>query len=67
MPGLFPVFFIPQKISQFKETCMLIMDYQSIIGKEIPDYAKNSTWNLLHAYIDESIQRLIYEYPKYGV
>ena len=46
---------------------MLIMDYQSIIGKEIPDYAKNSTWNLLHAYIDESIQRLIYEYPKYGV
>ena len=43
------------------------MEYPSIRGEYLPDYAKNVTWNLLHAYIDVHIQRLIYEYSGYGV
>ena len=46
---------------------MLIMDYPSIRGEYLPDNDKKSTWNLLHAYIDENRQRLIDEYPGYGV
>ena len=46
---------------------MLIMDYPSIRGEEIPDYAKTSTWNLLYAYIDEHSQRLTDECTGYVV
>ena len=42
---------------------MFIMDYQSKIGKNFTYYAKIFTWNLLHAYIDTSIQIIIDEYP----
>ena len=38
--------------SQFKETYMLLMDYPLIRGKDLPDYAKKSTLNLFHEYID---------------
>ena len=38
---------------------MLLMDYPSIRGEEIPDYAKTSTYNILHEYIDEHSKRLI--------
>ena len=46
---------------------MFLMDYISIRGEELPDYAKNSTWNPLHSYIYEHSQILIYEYPVDGV
>ena len=42
---------------------MLLMDYPCIRGEELPDYAKNATWDLLHAYIDAHSQILIDEYP----
>ena len=46
---------------------MFLMDYPTIIGEYFPDYAKNATWNLLHAYIDEHSRRLFYKYLGYGV
>ena len=54
-------------LSQFKQNHMLLMYYPFIIGKDSPDYAKHSTWNLLYAYIDAHTQRLIYEYIGGGV
>ena len=46
---------------------MLFMDYPFIRGEYLPNYAKNFTWNLLHAYIDAHGQILIYEYPRDGL
>ena len=46
---------------------MLLMDYSPIRMEEILDYAKNDTWNLLHAYIDTHSPKLIDEWPGYGV
>ena len=42
---------------------MLLMDYISIRGEDLPDYAKKATWNLLHAYIYANDQILIHERP----
>ena len=39
---------------------MIIMDYTSIKGEYLPDYTKNSTWELLCAYMDAHSQKLIY-------
>ena len=41
-----------KKLSQFSETYILLMEYPYIRGKDLSDYAKNSTCNPLHAYID---------------
>ena len=41
------------------------MEYTSIRGEEIPDYAKKATWNLLHAYIYENSKKLVDECPVY--
>ena len=46
---------------------MLLMEYPPTRGKEILDYSKTSAWNILHAYIDAHIQRLIYECPGDGI
>ena len=46
---------------------MLIMDYPSIRGEDLPDYSKTSTWNLLNVYIYANSQILIDEYPGNGV
>ena len=46
---------------------MLLMDYTSIRGKEILDYAKKATWKSLHEYIDAYCKILISEYPGYEV
>ena len=48
-------------LSQFSETYMLLMDYPSIRGEDIPDYDKKATWNILCAYIDADSQRLFDE------
>ena len=39
------------------------MDYSSIKGKDLPDYAKRVKWNVWNAYIDAHSQRLIEECP----
>ena len=39
------------------------MDYPSIRGEDLPYYAKKSTWNLFHAYIDSHSQILNDKYP----
>ena len=44
---------------------MLLMEYPSIRGEDLPGYAKNYTWNLFHAHIDSHSQRFIDEYPGY--
>ena len=46
---------------------MFLIDYISIRGEDSPDYSKNSTWNILHTYIDAHSQILIDEYPGDGV
>ena len=43
------------------------MDYQYIRGEEFPGYAKDTTWNLFHVYIDAHIQKLIDECAGDGV
>ena len=43
------------------------MDYPSIRGGNLPDYSKNDTWNLLHAYIDTHSQILLDYYLGYVV
>ena len=40
---------------------MMLMDYTSIRGEDIPEYVKHATWNLLHAYIDAHPQVIIDE------
>ena len=46
---------------------MLVMDYPSIRGEDLPDYSKKATWNLLHEYIDLYSQISIYECTGDGV
>ena len=41
------------------------MNYPSIRGEALPDHAKNPTWKLLHACMDEHSQRLIEDYTVY--
>ena len=59
--------YIKMVLSHFKETYMLLMDYPSTRGEALPDYTKNTIWNLLHAYIDAHSQILIYKYPVDGL
>ena len=50
-------------LSLFKETYMLIMDYPYIRRNYFLDYAKNTTWEMFHAYINAQSKRIIDEYP----
>ena len=43
------------------------MEYPSIKGKYLPDYAKKATWNLFHTYIDSHSPTFIDEYPVDGL
>ena len=54
-------------LSKFSEAYMLLMEYPFVGEEEIPDYNKNSTWNLLHAYIDAHSKILTNECPGYRV
>ena len=54
-------------LSKFNETYMLLMDYPSIRGEDLPGYAKNTTCNLLHAYIDSQSQISIDKYIGNGL
>ena len=53
--------------SDFSETYMLLIDYPYIRGEELPDYVKESSCNLLHAYTYLHSQRWLYECPGNGV
>ena len=44
---------------------MFLMEYPSITGEDLLDYAEKAIWNILHAYIDAHNQRLIDKYPRY--
>ena len=46
---------------------MVLMDYPSIRGEDLPDFAKTATWNLFHAYIYVHSQISIDECPRDGV
>ena len=46
---------------------MLLIDYLSIGGEDLPDYTKQATWKLFHAYTDAHFQILIDEYIVDGV
>ena len=46
---------------------MLLMDYSSIRGGNLPDYSKQATCNLSHACIDANRQTLIYKYTGDGL
>ena len=46
---------------------MLLIDYQSIIEEDSPDYVEKATWKLLHAYIDAHSQILFHKYTGDGV
>ena len=54
-------------LSQFKQTSMLLIDHTYIRGDDLTDYAMEATRNLLYAYIDAHILKLIYEYLGYVV
>ena len=54
-------------LSQYTETCGVIIDYPKIGGDDIEDDAKKDIRNLLHANIDVHSRRLIAEFPKDGI
>ena len=55
-------------ISQYTETCEVILDYPKIGGDDIiEDYASKAIMNLLHANIDVHSRRLISEFPIDGI
>ena len=54
-------------ISQYRETCEVLLDYPKIGGDNVKDYAKQSIRNLLHANSDVHSRRLIAEFPKDGI
>ena len=54
-------------ISQYRETCEVLLDYPKIGGEDKKYYVKKSIRNILHANIDVNIRRLIDEFPGDGV
>ena len=52
---------------QFTETYMLLMKCSYIRGEEIPQYSKNSTWNLWHTYKNTHSKISIDECTGYGL
>ena len=54
-------------LSQYKETCEVLIDYPTIRGEDIKDYVWKSIRNLLHENIDVYSRSLIAEFPVDGV
>ena len=51
--------------SQYRETCVILLDYPKIGGDDvIEDYFKKAIRKLLHGNIDVHSRRLIAEFPK---
>ena len=54
-------------LSQYKETCEILLDDPKLGGYDIKDLIKNAIGNLLHANIGFHSRRLIAEFPGDGV
>ena len=54
-------------VSQYKETCEVLLYYPKIGGDNIKEFAKKSIRNILHANIDVHSRRLISDSPGYGI
>ena len=50
-------------ISQYKESCEVLLDYPKIGGENIKEFTKKAIRNLLYANIDVHSRRLIAEFP----
>ena len=55
------------RLSQFSETYMLRMNYPSIRGGKLLDYAEKARWKKCHTYINSHSKRLIDEFTVDGV
>ena len=68
-PDLFPYFFLVtgDNISQYKDTCEVLLEYPKIGGGGIKDFIKNSIRNILRNNIDVNSWRLISGFPVDGV
>ena len=53
--------------SQYKETCVVLLDYPKIGGENIKDFVKKDIMNILNANIDVHSMLLIAEFPGDGV
>ena len=54
-------------LSQYKETCEVLLDYPKIAGEDIKYFVKESIRNILHANIYIHGRRLIAEFPGDGL
>ena len=54
-------------LSQYTETCEVLLDYPKMGGGDIKDYVKKAIRNILHANIDVHGRRLIAEFPADGI
>ena len=54
-------------ISQYKETCEVLIDYSTIGGGDIKYHDRKEISNILHTNIDVHSGRLIDEFPGDGV
>ena len=54
-------------LSQYKETCKVLLDYKKIGGEDIKYFVKRAIGNILHANIDVHSRWLIDEFPGDGV
>ena len=53
--------------SQYKETCVVLLDYPKIGGDNMNNFVKKAIRNLLHDNIDVHIRILIADFPVDGV
>ena len=53
--------------SQYKKTCVVLLDYPTIGGEDIKDYVKKEIMNIIHANIYVCSRRLIDGLPGYGL
>ena len=52
-------------LSPFEETYVMLIEYSSIRGGNIQNYASKDIRNIFHSYIDAHSHRLIDDYPGY--
>ena len=67
MPYLFSNIFkiTGDDISQYKETCEVLLDYPRIRGNNFNEFAKKAIRNILNSNIDVDSRKLIDEFPGY--
>ena len=54
-------------LSQYTETCEVLIDYPQIGGEDIKEFAIIAIRNILHANIDVNSRRSIAEFPADGI